>query len=246
MLYKIFVSLVVLLTLSFNSFAADKAEEILEKSIKASGGAEKFENLKSWTITADMNVPAQNMDIKVNFWLKKPDKMRVLTEIPSMNLKVEAGTDGKSYWGTQPGSTTRTVVPEMAQAQVKSQLESMKMMFESSNMNFKDKENTFVFKGLEDIDEKKCNVIEVTDKEKSKSDVYFDAITNLMYCSKAEIMNGTEKMTVEMKIKEYQRVDGLTIPKRIEIFQNNQVQSKISFNSVKFNEDIKDSDFEVK
>ena len=64
-----------------------------------------------------------------------------------------------------------------------------------------------------------------------------------MYSTKQIMGSGEQSVTMEMKIMEYQRVDGMTLPKRIEVYQNNTVQAKISLSAIKFNEKLEDSDF---
>ncbi|MBX3042571.1 MAG: hypothetical protein KIT33_00600 [Candidatus Kapabacteria bacterium] len=243
---KIIFLLTAFLAMNILTFAdAKKAEDLIEKSIKATGGKEKFENIKTFSLTADMNVPSQNMDINIDFWLKKPNKMRLVQNIASMGMTVEAGTDGDKYWAIQPGSTTKTALPDMAVAQVKGQLDGLKTILDSPLMNYKEKNYKISYSGLEDIDEKKCNVVKIVDEENNETDFYFDAITNLIYCSKSKVNANGEDFIVEMKINEYQKVDGLFIPKRIEIAQNSEVQTKIAISEVKFNPEINDSDFKA-
>lgn len=241
---RVVTTLIMFLALSVSSFAdAKKAEEIIEKSLKAVGGKEKFENMTSFSIAADMNVPSQGMDIKINFWLKKPNKMRIIQEVPAMAMKVEAGTDGEAYWAIQPGATTKTVLSDMALAQVKGQLEGLKNILDSPLLDYKTKNYTMDFVGLEEIDEKNCNVVSIVDADSNKTHFYFDAITNLMYCSKTSGSHEGQNYDVELKYREYQKVNGLFMPKRIEISQNKEVQTKITLNEVKLNEPMNDDVF---
>lgn len=243
---RIIATLVLFVAMSLSSLAdAKKADEIIQKSLNATGGKERLEKLTTFSLTADMNIPSQGMDIKINFWLKKPDKMRIVQEIPAMQMKIEAGTDGTTYWAVQPGSDTRTAVPDMAVGQVKGQLDGLKNILDSPLLNYKDNNFQISYVGLEDIDEKKCNVVNVIDNEGTNSNFYFDAITNLIYCSKSTVSQGGEDFEVELKYREYQKVDGLFIPKRIEISQNKELQTKISLSDVKFNEAINDNDFKA-
>jgi outer membrane lipoprotein-sorting protein len=241
---RVVTTLIMFLALSVSAFAdSKKAEDIIEKSLKAAGGKEKFENLTSMSLSAEMNVPSQGMDIKINFWLKKPNKMRIIQEIPAMAMTVEAGTDGEAYWAIQPGDSVKTVLPEMALGQVKGQLEGLKSILDSPLLDYKTKNYKMDFVGLEEIDEKNCNVVSVIDADSNKTHFYFDAITNLMYCSKTSGNMQGEEFEVELKYREYQKVDGLFMPKRIEISQNKEVQTKITINNVKLNEPLNDNDF---
>lgn len=240
--FKILATIVAFFALSFSAFA-DKSDEIIEKSIKATGGKEKIANLMSWTFSSTINAVAQNMELSVDFWYKKPDKMRMVTKVPAMSIEMDGGTDGKTFWVKQPGDSVRKAVPEMMQGQVQGQLEFYKTMLSAPMLDFKEKNITLKYKGLEDIDEKKCNVLIAIDKDSSESFIYFDAISNLMYCTKQIIGSGEQSASMEMKIMEYQRVDGMTLPKRIEVYQNNTVQAKISLSAIKFNEKMEDSDF---
>ncbi len=220
-----------------------KAEDIAEKSVKANGGKEKFEALKSLTLTADLKIPAQGVEYKITFWMKKPDKMKILTDVPAAGMKLEAGTDGKVIWGTQPGSDKRMVVPESNAGMVSSQLQSFKGILDPPMLDYKEKGLTLAFKGLEDIDERKCNVITATDNNGSKTDFYFDAISNLVYSTKSVVDVNGENTSIVTKVVEYQRVEGMTIPKRIEAYQNDELQTKISVSGIKLNENYPDSDF---
>lgn len=244
MYFKILATALLFISISVSAFAdAGKAEEIIEKSLKSIGGKEKMDNLKTWSLSADMNLPAQAMDLKISFWLKQPNMLKMVTDIPAMSMKMEAGTDGKDFWATQPGSTTRTKLPEQAVPQVKSQLENFKGILDSPVRDYKSKNLKLTYKGIEDIDDRKCNVINIVDPEGGDSDYYFDAISNLVYSSKTKVNSDGQDFVIEMKVKEYQKVDGLTIPKRIEISQNNELQTKVTISSVKFNEAIDDKEF---
>jgi outer membrane lipoprotein-sorting protein len=246
MYFKILATTILFVTLSLASFAdTQKAGEIIEKSLKSVGGSEKIASINAWSLSAEMNVPSQNMDLKISFWVKKPNFLKMVTDIPAMNMKMEAGTDGTTFWATQPGSDKRNPLPEAAVGQVKAQLESFKGILQSPLAEYKSKNFKLAFNGLVDIDERQCNVVNVIDEEGNSTDYYFDAISNLIYSSKSKVEAQGQEFVVEMKVKEYQKVEGLTIPKRIEISQNNELQTKLTLSSVKFNIAIDDAEFKA-
>jgi outer membrane lipoprotein-sorting protein len=234
-----------LFCITLSAFADTKTDEIIQASIKASGGKDKFDNVKTTSFDAAMSIPAQSLEFKLSFWLKKPEMMRMVTEIPSMSMKIEAGTDGITYWGTQPGTTTKSVIPAEALNQIKQQLNGLKSILSSPVLDYKEKGMVAAYKGVQDIDEKKCNVIEFTESDGAKLEIFFDAISNLMYSTKTKVEAQGSSFTIEMKIKEYQRVEGMTSPKRIEILQNGEVQQKIAISNIVYNKEMNDADFKA-
>lgn len=245
-MYLKFLSvLIAVLAINSNLFA-DKVEDIIQNSIKNAGGTEKFENIKTITFSADMNIAAQGVDLKLNFSLVKPNMMKLVTIVPSMGMELEAGTDGTDFWGTAPGSKDRVKIPEENLMQIQAQLNGFKGLLDPPMLDFKNRGLKSEYKGTEDIDEKKCEVIIFTQEDGSKSEMFFDAISNLIYLNKSVVSSEGQEFVIEMKVKEYQRVDGMTLPKRIEVYQNGQMQQKITISEVKFNTQLNPDDFKLK
>lgn len=224
---------------------ADKAEEIMEKSVKAAGGIEKFDNISTIKFLADMKIPAQNLDLKITFRYKKPDKMRFITEIPAMFTKVEAGTNGKEVWSTMPPDSVKTLTNEPASSQILQQLDLYKGMIDLSLKNFKERDIKFSFKEVQELDSNRYNVIEFHGPDSTAMYLYFNVVSNLLYAQKQTAKNNGSDYEVVTKIKEYQKVDGIIIPKKIEVYENNVNQAKITISQVNFTEVMDDKEFNL-
>lgn len=173
---KLISILVALCAFTFTALSDQKAEEIIENSIKNAGGKEKFDALKTIKFVASVNIPTQGLDLSMQFGLKKPEMMYLKTEVPAMQMKIEAGTDGKMFWGFQPGDSVRKELPKEAVGQIQGQLSGLKNMLNPAMHDYKEKGLKAVYKELADIDEKKCHVLTVTEEDGSTSEVSLDAI----------------------------------------------------------------------
>lgn len=243
---KLFAICLGLFSITFTAFSDTKSDELINANIKTMGGKEKLGNIKTLYFEVNMEVPSQNMNLKLTIFEKKPDMIRFITEIPAMSMKMEAGTDGKEFWATQPGSDAKSALPESAVPQIKQQINSFKSMISSPVLDYNTEEVTTTYKGVQDINEKKYNVVEFSEKEGSKFDMYFDVITNLIYSTKIEVEAQGSKFLIENKIVEYQKKDGIFFPKRIEIYQNGEIQQKITIENIQINSEMNNSDFKVK
>jgi hypothetical protein len=78
-----------------------KAETVIEQYIEATGGKALYEKFKNWTQTGTIEVPAQNITGKVQYFQAAPNLLAVIVEIAAVGKTIE-GTDGKDAWQVNP------------------------------------------------------------------------------------------------------------------------------------------------
>src|SRR5262249_54482988 len=77
--------------------ALPKAETVLADFIKATGGEEAYNKVKSRSQTGTLEISGANLKGKVQMIQAAPNKISVTTEIPGVLKQVQA-TDGKDAW----------------------------------------------------------------------------------------------------------------------------------------------------
>ena len=113
MLRKTALLLSMVTSLSLASFAQSKPPEvtlddILAKNLKAHGGAEKFNTVKSVRMTTTLEyAPGADADFKIE--IERPDKVHYGFTLQGMTQS--QGYDGKVGWGNDPFSGKRDAEP---------------------------------------------------------------------------------------------------------------------------------------
>lgn len=81
--------------------ALPTAREIVDRSIKAIGGAEAFKAIKSLRARGTLSIPAQGMSGDLEMMAARPNKLLTRATIASMG-KLEEAYDGKIAWSLDP------------------------------------------------------------------------------------------------------------------------------------------------
>ncbi len=227
---------IAIMLIAFTSVTYSQNCGILDQVVKASGGKEKFESVKSSYMEIKMKVlQGMTMDMVMKVWSKGSDKFYIEQEMMGMNIKM--AIDGDKGWGVNPMTGKAEDLPADQIVGMKKQSKK------TSNFDFFSnwKKLGYVCEdlGMQDVDEKKCIKVKVTDDEKNTSIYYIDAITNLIYKYEAK-ENDQDVVGV---FKQYQKKDGIFIPKLIDTYVGGTLAATMEFVKVELNIPIDDAKF---
>jgi outer membrane lipoprotein-sorting protein len=114
------LQIVIAISLSFlaaGAWAQETAEQIIEKSIQASGGRKVLEKLTSTVARGMMEIGEQHVHSTLEVYTKAPNKRLIVTSIEGFG-EVRQGYDGQVAWSEDPSRGLRLLEgAELADAQ---------------------------------------------------------------------------------------------------------------------------------
>ncbi|MCF2491841.1 MULTISPECIES: outer membrane lipoprotein-sorting protein [Dyadobacter] len=183
---------------------AQTVDEVIDKHIKAMGGADKLAKLQSVKIAAEMEV--MNMKVPISTIIVQDKGFRSETTVQGMTV-VQA-INGNTGWTINPmaGQTTATALPE----------ESVKAMSTETDLtglyNYKQKGYTLTLDGEEDLAGAKVYKVSMALKNGTKRTNYISKDTfYILKMIVATTINGQE-VTSENTQSDFRQVDGVTYP----------------------------------
>jgi outer membrane lipoprotein-sorting protein len=239
MLRKIYACLLIA-GLAGAALQAQTAEELIEKSLKASGGREKVEAVKSFRMTGKMVVP-QGMEIPLVIEFKEPDKLRSEATIQGMTM-IQAlnGTEG---WMVAPFMGKKD--PEKMSAedakQAAEQMDSSPMYLMTK---YKEKGHTIEYAGKEDIEGTPAYKLKVTKKGGDILYLYLDSESYLPVKTSGKTTMQGQVVESDTMLGDYKDVGGVLFA------HSNETQLKgmpgkmtMTISKIEINPEIDDSRF---
>lgn len=231
------LTLALTLLLSATFLMSMTVEEIINKSLEAAGGSQKYADMKSLKMVGKMNM--MGMEIKMTLFNKKPC-FRMEQEM--MGQKMISAYNGKTGWMINPmtGSSDPQEVPEEMMAGMKKQAD----MGQNPIAQMKADGITSTLEGKETVDGVESYKIKMVTKEKEESFLFINSSTYLplKITSKQEVMGNMAD--VEMLFKDYKTFSGITFATKMEMNASGQAIT-IIFDSIEPNAAIDDSLFEM-
>lgn len=232
---KLSLSIITLiLTLVTTSFYAQTADEIINKFITTTGGAEKWKAIKG--IKMEMTTNQGGMEIPVEVVQLPGGKMYVKINLQGKEI-TQMAYDGNLLWNTN----FMTMKAEKMDAEATSNMKLNDQDFPEALLDYKSKGYTAEYTGKETKEGAECYKIKFTKKPTMVAGVktddvsfyYFETENNLIIASETEIKEGPmkgQKSTSTMS--DYQEVDGLFFPFSISQFGQPLKVKKITLNPV--------------
>lgn len=219
---------------------AQKAEDILEKMIKATGGREALAAIKDTTIRGTIEIIQFGATAPMTIYQKEPNKYRLEMEI--MGFQITQVYDGQKALMTNPQTGE---IMELPPEQAKS---VMKQALGNDSILHPDKYGiSYAYKGEETVDGKKCLVLEQTFQDGDIVTVYLDAETYLPYKNKYNTLSqsGTE-IEGETLFSDYRQVGNTVVAHSMVQLQAGAESARITINEVIYNSGIDDALFVLK
>lgn len=191
------------------SASAQTADELIEKNLKARGGADKMKAVQSMKITAKMKMGPMEAPIIIS--KKRPENFRVEFTIQGMT-GIQA-YDGSTGWSIMPFMGKKD--PEAMSADA---LKDFKddADFDGPMVDYKAKGNKVEYLGKADVQGTPAYKLHVTTKDGNESNVYLDADSYLEIKSDSKRKIQGQEVESETTLGDYKEVGGLMFPMSIE------------------------------
>lgn len=148
------------------------AEEIMEKSIQATGGREAAAKVTSLVAKGTMDIVAMGGTASTEMYAKAPDKRMSVTNVDGYG-EVRQGYDGKTAWSSEPQNGLVDVTGDnLAAMRRDSQF--------NGDLRWKDLYKQADVTGKEKVGNRDCWVVKMTPNEGKVVTRYYDAETFLL------------------------------------------------------------------
>jgi outer membrane lipoprotein-sorting protein len=239
MLRKILAGLA-LATLVAGPASAQTLDDILAKNLKAKGGLDKLEAVKTIKMTGTMTI-GPGMEAPFVMEQKRPNLLRM--EFTLQGMTGIQAYDGKTGWQLMPfsGRKDPEPLPEDALKQLEEQAD-----FDGPLVNYKAKGNTVELAGKDTVDGSAAYKLKVTLKNGDIRYIYLDADQYLEIKTEGKTkIRGTD-VDGESTIGDYKDEGGLMIPHAIESGQKGNPQKmKMTIQKVELNVPLDDALFKM-
>jgi outer membrane lipoprotein-sorting protein len=231
---------ILILMLAVGLFSCSKnLDDVVKANIDARGG-EAVRNIK--TINVQAKLISMGFTTSYRMYLESPDKLRY--ELNLMGKDIYTIMNGNKGWLIS--DTTLQDIPEMNLKEMKEEMKYQFNIFKSQLANYKeDNLKTELLGKVKDSSLKK-DVYKIHMILKDSTDItdFIDADTYLEYKTITKRKNGPNASEHETYYKDYKKVNGFTIPHKIEIKMKGSVVSGFTFEKVSINEPIKPEMFQ--
>ena len=191
------------------SASAQTADELIEKNLKARGGADKLKALQSMKITAKMKMGP--MEAPITITRERPENFRVEFTVQGMT-GIQA-YDGTTGWSVMPFMGKKD--PEAMSADALKDFKD-EADFDGPLVDYKTKGNKVEVVGKEDVQGTPAYKLHVTTKDGNESNVYLDADSYLEIKTDTKRKIQGQEIEAETTIGDYKEVGGILFPMSIE------------------------------
>lgn len=239
--------IVTLLLVAFLSVStqAQSVDEIISTYFENIGGTEKLGNLSGIKMEAKVN--QQGMEIPLVIYQLKGGKQ--MTSISFQGKEIKQGVfDGETLWS----HNFMTMKAEKSDKETTDNLKLDANDFPDAFLNYKDKAYKVELVGKETIDGTETFKIKLVKEPRTVDGVkvedvsyyYFDTENYIPIVIHNEITSGPMKGKIqEIKMSDYQEVDGLYFPFSTSMGLKGQQGQSISVTKIELNPTVSESDF---
>src|SRR5215510_438446 len=222
------------------SLSAQSVDDIIAKSLEASGGLAKLRAIQSKRVTGDFE--AGGMQAGFTEVQKRPTKLRRDISIQGMSM-VQA-YDGQTGWQIVPFSGKKD--PEVMSADELKNVQE-EADFDGPVVDYKQKGNKVELIGKEKVEGTDTYHLKITLKNGDVRNLYLDAESYLPIKVVARITMRGSEIEVETAIGDYKQVEGIMVPFSIEQHPmgGQGPGVKITFTKVEMNVPVDDALFKM-
>ncbi len=214
------------------------AKEVVERSIKESGGREAFSKIKNVTMEGKFTIPEANAEGKMEMVFGLPNKAYIKVDLGGLGSQ-EQGLNDKMAWEMSAQGNRR-----MSDEEHKRMMETVNLYstFDPGKI-YGSMEN----KGVEEVNGEKCYMLEMKRKDNDQVDkFYYSVKTGLVMRSLSKEPSPFGEIEVETTLSDYTTINGIKSPGKMSHKLVNLGMTQIlEFNSIKYNQEIDDSKFAV-
>jgi zinc protease len=181
-----------------------KAEEILDKYVKVTGGKEAYEKAKNRVSQGTMTIAPLGIKGKVTVYEAAPNKRYLEAELAGVG-KIEEGTDGQTAWEKST----------LGGARIKQGGEKATALNESrfnADADWRKVYKKAECMGEEKVDGKPAYKVELTTPDGQVRTIYYDKASGLVVKAVATLKTQMGEVKTETSVSDYRKVDGLLMP----------------------------------
>jgi len=227
-------------------------DDLLAKNLESRGGAERLKAISTrrvaGTVTVQVQMPPgaqqqaqpapQTLEMPMEVLAKRPNLM--LQEMRMQDRRVVTAFDGQQAWAINP-----MIGPSAQLLQgVQADLIRDQAQFDGPLAYAKQRGDKMEVLGKEEVDGASAWKRTITHGDKTTT-VYLDEKTALERKVSASVNQGDTQLLVESVISDYQPVDGVMVPRRVQTLVGGQTQATVTIDNVEFNLPLEDSQFKM-
>ena len=231
---KLLFSLATLLLVSVLN--AQSLEKVIEKHLEAIN-ADKLSEFKTLTIKGHMNMQGNQLDIQM--FEKAPDKIKSVTNFNGMNM-VQVVNGDRGYI-INPMMGSNDPVPLTADQITTARSSTML----NRNILEEYKAGKMVLDGEESVEGKPAYRIKISAPEGTRY-IFIDKQSFYMTQMRMDVNQMGNTMTVEIRMRDFRETEGVTMARALDTFMGGQLFGTAFYDSIEFNKEIDDSEFEIK
>jgi hypothetical protein len=218
---------------------------VIDKAIKAHGGADKINKHKAGQVKSKGTVDVNGMTIGYmeEAWFHLPDKLKSVQEldINGTAVKMMIGYDGKNAWINVNGMNIDMMLDKIADL-----MKEQVYLSEVSRLTvLKDKKFELSSLGEAKVQDKPAIGVRVASKGHKDINLYFDKDSGLLvkFEHRTTDLNTMQELNEERIFLEYSDHDGMKEPKRLQVNRDGKKYIEGEVLEVKYLDDIDDTQF---
>jgi len=227
--------MMIVAALSMTSAFPQDANKILETYFETIG-QNKLVKINTITIVGKINQMGMEMTFKTIS--KRPNMGYLEAEVEGSLIKM--AFDGKRGWMVIPMTGSDAPVdltgPDLKQVKEIGDIDS-------PLWNWKEKGHLLEYAGSEDMAGTQVHILKLTKDDGDIISFYIDADKHLALKTKSRIMMNGSEVEMETFMSNYQDVEGIMQPFKVENSMSGQVASTIIMEEVRFDEEVDDAIF---
>jgi hypothetical protein len=230
--------LLALITILPLAAQAMDADELIDKSIEASGGLDKLKAVDSAKFTGKFL--AQGMEFPFTMTQKRPGMMRIDADI--MGSTMVQCFSGDKGWTINPmtGSTAAQPMSEMEEMSFKLQSDMDGILVDYAKKGY-----TVEYIGEADVEGTPTYQLKVDTNTGIVLNLFFDTEFFLNIKTESKITLDENEMATQTYMSDFQEVEGLIMPFAIETRMGDMVVNQIMMEIVEYGIEVDDSLFEM-
>jgi hypothetical protein len=230
----------IVLMMSFlNAGHAQTADEIIEKHVKAIGGREKLNAIKTVKMTGKLSV--QGMEIQMTMYFRQPNSMRTESVVQGMTMVNAFDDKTKTGWYTNPMSGDKT--PQKMNQEQTTSMEETSEMIVGPLTNYKEKGGTVDLIGKEDLEGTEVYKLMLTKRNKNVVYYFLDVSTYLILKETTKTKFEDKEIETESYYSNYKNINGVMLAGTQEEKEGGQLQSQINLDKIELDVPLLDELF---
>ncbi|MEK7404137.1 MAG: hypothetical protein AAB225_03430 [Acidobacteriota bacterium] len=184
------------------------AEEIVERSIEATGGRDARQKMTSTIAKGTLEIPAQGGQAPMEFYAKAPNKRFFMTSVDGFG-DIKQGFDGEVAWSERPDQGLRVLEGvELAQAKREASF--------NAELKWREIYKKVELKGKEKVNNREAYVVELTPDSGRPLTRYYDVESFLLLRQDSVQETPQGPVSVQALMSDYRDVGGIKVPFRVE------------------------------